>query len=377
MRITYDISYEEFAALQPPFPAKPQNSWLYRVALGFSAIVALAGCIPLLSSVRGASGDLAFPIEFALSFLLLGSAGGGVSYWLNRRGQAKLEQARQRHCEGVRTAYRHLHCRDQRAIEVSEGGFTLSCRCGQVTRPWTELVSFSENNFMLGLRTKSEFVLVSKRGFSSPGEITEFRALVLDGLGQREKPTVPYVDFAYTRDDFTRAQLLHIAQGGGWKPLVWRAIVISAISYLALSAAFAGDRAHYGALPWYTIPALLGFWATALLVLMLNKVRSAKHYLGRSRVWIGEDGISLRDETTETRIGWENYIGYLEDSDVYLLYHNPRFYRIFPKRIFDERHEQEFRQLLTSKLRPLGQPVAPQPPRPPNHLPGGSINPSK
>ena len=366
MRIAYGISYEEFAALQAPFPGKPQSNWLYRVALGFSGIVALAGFMPLLFSERGASGGLAFPIESALSFLLLGSAGGGVSYWLNRRGQAKLEQARQRHWEGVRMAYQHLHCRDQRAIEVSDSGFTLSCRCGQVTRPWTELISFSENNLMLGLRTKSEFILVSKRGFASPGEITEFRALVLDALGQREKPTIPYVDFAYTRRDFARAQLLHIVAGGGWKPLARRVFVISVISYLVLSAAFVGHRAQFGALPWWTMPALLGFWATALLVQVLNKVRSAKHYFGPLRLWIGADGISLRDATTQTRIGWESYIGYLEDSHIYLLYHNPHFYRIFPKRIFDERHQQEFRRLLTSKLPPLGQPVAtPQPPRAP------------
>jgi hypothetical protein len=172
VRITYDISLEEFASLQPALPAKPPNLWLFQVALGFSGIVALAGCMPLLFSVRGTTGGLAFPIECALVFLLLGSAGGGLAYWLNRRGQAKLDQARQRHWEGVRSAYRHLHCRDQRAIEVSDSGFTLSCRCGQVTRPWTELISFSENNFMLGLRTKSEFILVSKRGFSSPGEVT-------------------------------------------------------------------------------------------------------------------------------------------------------------------------------------------------------------
>ena len=376
MRITYDISLEEFASLQPALPTKPPNIWLFRVALGFSGIVALAGCMPLLFSEQGTSGGLAFAIESALVFLLLGSAGGGLAYWLNRRGQAKLEQARQRHWEGVRTAYRHLHCHDQRAIEVSDNGFTLLCRCGQVTRPWTELISFSENNFMLGLRTKSEFILVSKRGFSSPGEVTEFRALVLDELGRQKKPMVPYVDFAYTRHDFTRAQLLHIRRGGGWKPLARKAFAISAISYIVLSAAFPGNRPHFGALPWYAMPALLVFWATALLVLMLNKVRSAKHYFGPLRVWIGEDGISLRDQTTETRIGWENYIGYLEDSHVYLLYHNPRFYRIFPKRIFDGRHQQEFRQLLTSKLPPLGQPLAtPEPSRPPDHLPGGTLNP--
>jgi hypothetical protein len=376
VKITYDISLEEFAALQSAAPAKAPSAWLYRVALGFSGMVALAGCLPLLLEGRGPSGGLAFPIECALVFLLLGSAGGGLAYGLNKRAQAKLEQARQRHWAGVQTAYQHLHCRDQRAIEVSQSGFTLSCRCGQVTRPWTELISFSENNFMLGLRTKSEFILVSKRGFSSPGEVTEFRALVLDELARQKKSTIPYVDFAYVRHDFTHAQLLHMRRGGGWKPLARRAFVISVFSYFVLYAAFASHSAQFGAMPWWTMPALLGFWGTALLVLMLDKVRSAKHYFGPLRIWMGEDGISLRDQTSETRIGWENYIGYLEDSQMYLLYHNPRFYRIFPKRIFDKRRQQEFRQLLTSKLPPLGQPVAPpQPSRPPNNLAGGSLNP--
>lgn len=86
------------------------------------------------------------------------------------------------------------------------------------------------------------------------------------------------------------------------------------------------------------MPILLGFWASALLVQVLNKARTATHYYGPLRAWIAEDGISLRGEATETRIGWEHYIGYLEDSHIYLLYHNPRVYRIFPKRIFDERH---------------------------------------
>jgi hypothetical protein len=366
---------EEFAALQAPFLMKSPNIWFYRAALGFSGFVVLAGCIPLLFSLRDASGGLIIPVEFALFFLFLGCAGGGAIYWLHRRGQAKLEQARQRHWERVRTAYRQLHCRDQQAIEVSDSGFTLSCRCGQVTRPWTELTSFSENNFMLALRTKSEFILVSKRGFSSPGEVTKFRALVLDQLERQKKPAVSHVDFAYMKRDFTRAQMLHVRRGGGWKPLVRRAIVLSAISYFALSAAFVGQRPHFGALPWWTMPALLAFWVTALLVQGLNKVRAAKHYFGPLRLWIAADGISLRDETTESRCSWENFIGYLEDTRIYLLYHNPRLYRIFPKRIFDARHQQEFRQLLTSKLPPLGQPAAPPQPPPPTHVPGGGFNP--
>ena len=182
-------------------------------------------------------------------------------------------------------------------------------------------------------------------------------------LGQiGRQRTVPHVDFAYIRRDFTRAQLLHIVRGGGWRPLARAAIVFSAISYFALFAVFVDHRAHFGALPSYALPALLGFWASALLVQVLDKARTAKRYYGPLRAWIAEDGVSRHDQATESRIGWERFIGYLEDSHIYLLYHNPRFYRIFPKRIFDERHEQEFRQLLTSKLPPLGQPLAgPQP----------------
>jgi hypothetical protein len=356
VRITYDISLEEFAALQPPFAVRP-STWQYQGALGFLGLVAVGGCMPLLLSLWRASGDLSMQTQFALCFLLLSGAGAAAVYWMRRRGQAKLEAARQRYREGVRIAYQRLHCRDQRVIEVADSGFTLSCRCGQVTRPWTELVSFSENNFMLGLRTKGEFTLISKRGFSSPGQITEFRALVLDTL-ERQKPAVPYGDFAYLRTDFTRASLLHILRGRGWRPLVRRAFLLSVISFFVLSAALAGRGSSFGVLPWETIPALLAFWTCLLLVRVLNKVRSAKHYFGPLRLWIAEDGISLRDQATESRFSWENFIGYLEDSRIYLLYHNPALYRIIPKRIFDERRQQEFRRLLTSKLPRFGKPMA-------------------
>jgi len=363
VRITYDISLDEFAALQPPFVAKRSGLLFYQATLGVVSIAAIIRSLPLLPGLGNASSG-GIPSELLFCIFLAGAA-GGCSYWLRRRARTKLEQAKQSYREGVRIAYQRLHCRDQRVIEVSDSGFTHSCRCGEVTRPWTELISFSESNFMLGLRTKSEFMLISKRGFSSPGQITEFRTLVSDAL-ERQKPAVPYTDFAYLRSDFTRAQWLHILRGRGWRPFVQRAFVVSLICFFALSAALAGRRTLYESMPWYLLPALLVLWTCLLLFDAHNKVRYAKHYFGPLRLWITEDGISLRDQASETRFSWENFIGYLEDSRVYLLYHNPALYRIIPKRILEERRQETFRRLLTSRLPRFGKPM----PMPEASLPG-------
>jgi len=115
VRITYDISLEEFAALQPPFVKGPSSLWLYQAALGFLSIAAGVRTLQLSFNQGNTSGGN-IPSELLFCMLLVGAA-GGCSYWLRRREQAKLEQAKQSYREGVRIAYQRLHCRDQRVIE--------------------------------------------------------------------------------------------------------------------------------------------------------------------------------------------------------------------------------------------------------------------
>ena len=115
MRITYDISLEEFAALQPHFVAKRSSLLVYQAALGVVTIAALIRSLPLVVNLGSASGG-GIPSEL-LFCIFLAAAASGCSYWLRRRSLAKLEQAKQSYREGVRIAYQRLHCRDQRVIE--------------------------------------------------------------------------------------------------------------------------------------------------------------------------------------------------------------------------------------------------------------------
>lgn len=349
LKITYDISYEEFAALQPGIPPRPARALWYRLALVLSIAFGATGVLRLLDEPWSASGGVTSSIEITLALITLGAAVAVLTQWFWNRRQRHAARA---HSEQLIRSYQQLHCRDERVVEVSESGFKLCCRCGVVARPWRELVSFSENDFMMNLATKSESILISKRGFAAAGEITEFRALVLDQLDQQRKSMAAYIDFSYQRQDFTYAQWLHILHGGGWKPLARRAALLSAICYFVMPAAFfTGSSRQYSLLPAYTLPALFVLWAAYFIACLLAKARRAKHYFGPLRAWFTGDAMWLRDVAAESRIPWESYIGYLEDSRLYLLYHNPRLYRIVPKRIFDQRRERVFRDLMTSKLR--------------------------
>jgi hypothetical protein len=69
-------------------------------------------------------------------------------------------------------------------------------------------------------------------------------------------------------------------------------------------------------------------------------------------MYFGEDGIQLRDPVTISKNPWENFCGYLENSNIFLLYHSARLYRIIPKRALGSR-ETEFRALLERKVSPF------------------------
>ncbi|HEY6251915.1 MAG TPA: YcxB family protein [Candidatus Angelobacter sp.] len=47
---------------------------------------------------------------------------------------------------------------------------------------------------------------------------------------------------------------------------------------------------------------------------------------------------------------WKDYRRFIEDDSYWLLYHNNRFYRIFPKRAFQQQQASEFNRLIANRL---------------------------
>jgi hypothetical protein len=74
-----------------------------------------------------------------------------------------------------------------------------------------------------------------------------------------------------------------------------------------------------------------------------------KHYLGPLRMYFSGDGLHLQDPASQGRTRWDQFLGHLEDRNTFLLYHNPKLYRVIPKRVL-ERREEEFRTLVETKL---------------------------
>lgn len=57
----------------------------------------------------------------------------------------------------------------------------------------------------------------------------------------------------------------------------------------------------------------------------------------------------MGDEQALAKTGWDQFIGYLEDDKVFLLYHYPKLYRISPKRALPQAN-RTFYALIQSKL---------------------------
>jgi hypothetical protein len=82
----------------------------------------------------------------------------------------------------------------------------------------------------------------------------------------------------------------------------------------------------------------------------IAKKRRAQ-YLGPLRVYFSDQGLHLQDPANQSRVPWTQFVGYLEGDGIMLLYYNPKFYRIVPRRALTGQ-AAKFQSLVGTKLNP-------------------------
>ena len=338
VKITYGISLPEFRTLQPA--SRPRAG---RTA--FALVMGLF-CLSLMIPSAGVvlqqlSQGQQLP-EGALVTLAVGFALGVFAYLLDRRSMRRWRMRRE---QELLAAYNRIHCRDSRTVEATSESLALTCKCGLVARPWSELTGFTETPSFLIPITRSESFPIPKSAFASEGELTEFRRLILDKLHTDRPFNACPIEFAHTREDFWRAKWLHVRKGGGWRRALKLAIPAAAFVYVI---AFSVVGAHSGQLPAWLAPVALGSFAFFLAV----TVRPRQHYFGPLCIYFSEEGFHVVDPASQSRRRWSELAGYLEDRHIYLLYLNPRLYRIVPKRALGHRGE-DFGRLVQTALPPF------------------------
>jgi hypothetical protein len=337
MKIEYGISIEDFRALQVPFTGRA------RANAGFKGLV-VACCLVAALGVYCLVQGLGLPV----GAFLIGLAALGVvaAYFFDVRSVRRAKQ----NCEKkIATAYQQLHCRDRRTLEVSEFGFTLSCKCGVVTRPWSELTQFSESDKFFLLRTKAEGVILPKSAFTSEGDKTEFRRLATDQINKSRPFASRPIEFLCSGAERRSARLLHIVQGGGWRLVLRVAVILLGLSLMLNFFLHSQGGQDDPTIPLKAAGLVFGAFLVAMAVRVMRVKPRTRTPL---RVHFGEEGLHLQDQVTIARYPWEGFCGYLENSRIFLIYHNPRLYRIIPKRALASR-EPEFRALLLRKLSPF------------------------
>jgi YcxB-like protein len=333
MKLEYAISFDDFRSLQAPYAVKPGRN------VGFRAALAVCGAMALLGAATTLQG---FGLTMGLFLIGLGAAGAGAAYFFDLRS---VKNGAQKYEDAIARAYQQIHCRDRRIVDVGEAGFATQCACGTVSRPWSELKSFSENDPFFVLRTKSDAIPVAKSAFRSEGDRTEFRSLVLDKLNRSKPFATRPIEFKYVPADFRSAALLHGIHGGGWHRWLSLTVRVASFSYLV----FLLIRSQSTSLHDAAVQCYFAFGTVLLFVLVRFLMKKKARYSGPLRLTFGPDGLYLQDPQTIAVTGWDNFIGYLESPNAFLIYSSPKIYRIVPKRILGDR-EKEFASLLQSKL---------------------------
>jgi len=272
--------------------------------------------------------------------IVLGGGGAALAYLFEKRS---VRNKRAEYEYRIQAAFESLHCRDNRVAEFDENGFAFSCRCGVVTRPWSELLRFSESNSAFFLSTKAEGHVIPKSAFPTEGAVTEFRALLLEKIEQQHTVTAHPIEFKYENADYRHAILLHIIAGGGWRRLA-RKLLTSGLAIFAIYIFWDWARTH-GAI-WGVLGGILAVGTRRLLT------PSKGRYLGRERLLIHQKGMQIENGAGLLRVPWTRYAGFLEGNHVFLLYYATGQYRLIPKRAAPGR-DSEIRAIrrLTPLLR--------------------------
>jgi YcxB-like protein len=338
VQITYGISFDEFRTLQPaPRPHAGRTAFVLVMGL-----VCLSLIVPGAGLVVQAVADGQAPPAAALASIALGAALGAFAYLLDRRSLRRWHVRRE---QAIYAAYERVHCRDSRTLQATSESLSLTCKCGLVARPWSELTGFTETPSFLIPLTRNESFPIPKSAFSSEGELTEFRRLILDKLHTDRPFNACPIEFAHTHEDFWRAKWLHVRKGGGWRRVLKVAFAVALFLY---AIAFTMNGARTGQLPSWLVLVVLGAFAFFLATTM----RLRQHYFGPLRIYFSEEGFHVVDPASQSRRRWNELAGYLEDRHIYLLYLNPRLYRIVPKRALGHRLE-EFGRLVQTALPPF------------------------
>ena len=142
MKLTYAVSMDDYRGGQAAFTLRAGHNPGFKGAMVFCALICGLGTLTFVQ-------DKGIPVS---AFLVgLGVVGAAAAYAMEKHTVAT---AKTKYESNIATGYQRLHCREQRLFETTEAMFTASCQCGSVTRPWTELISFSENEKLFVLNTR-------------------------------------------------------------------------------------------------------------------------------------------------------------------------------------------------------------------------------
>ena len=350
MKLTYGITLEEFGSLQSFRPPAGRFGAFPLVIALSSLFLVLPGLALVLREIVS---HHAFPARGTLGTVAVGGVICLVAYLFDRMW---IQRERQKQEQVLLLAYDKVHCRDRRIVEATEDGLALSCDCGVVLKPWSELIGFTETPAFLMALMRSETVPIPKSAFASEGQITEFRCLILEKLHADRPFTSCPIEFVHTRRDFWKAKLLHNRRGGGWRRTAKMAATTASLGYgLALLV----HAAQAGKVPSWLVPV-----GTGLFVLFVLKTAwPRRHYFGPLALYFSESSLHVVDQAAQSKRPWNEFTGFLENEDVCLLYLNPRLYRIIPKRALGGR-EAEICRLIQRAVPSFDYRIAAAAPRP-------------
>ncbi len=173
--------------------------------------------------------------------------------------------------------------------------------------------------------------------FHSPSLTAECR--IVRGQGSN----LMQIQIQLTLKDYLQAYRAHMGPGYFFFPVAGVLAMILGIfySWVKLPATYAIVSIPIGALVAVFFP-----------IALRRHFKSNKKLSRPFSVTFSGDGIETVSEYGDSRIKWSAFLHFVENNKVFLLYSQPNYFLVFPKRFFSPELLNEFGQLVHSNLTP-------------------------
>ena len=344
MKVAFTLNYNEYLESQKSRLKNADRS----LSLGLLAVMVGACGIALVIGILILQG-LPDARRVAIKFLIVGAlfllATPVVWRWQKEKDVSSIEAS-------IQVDFDALVKDKQRTFETEEVGWTFESEYGTDFRPWDTFAGYWKGERIFTLSSRSNVYVLPKRVFTSD-QLASLEDQVEKTVASAAVNTIFSVRLSQSGMDYTL--------GAGSTHWQYRPTgILLLMGLFAVSAGLFWDQVRNAGQPGSDSLGLglsifclaLALWFSIGPLLQYGKYKDLAKTLPEFETTVTPNTICIRGADRKVILRYEHFRKFSETRGAFLFYNSDKTFVMLPKRGFDKKRLEEFREILKANIKP-------------------------